>query len=323
MRIKVPIAVLDARESKKGLFWAFEILVFAALFFASTLAEAVILVPAQLVLLARDPAYLEAAEAKDLDALADASARAAGSDAYQVTALFATAVMILIVALFCKIAQKRGLAGLGFVKEGAWASYAKGALLGFAIFSAAMTICVMTGSVRLSAARPSASPLLLLLFAAGYMVQGMAEEVLCRGYFMVSLGRRYSMEAAVLVSAVAFGALHALNPGVAPMAIFNIILFGIFASLCFIRTENIWLAGALHSAWNFSQGNIYGIKVSGLSTDCSLFSAAMTEGKDLVHGGAFGLEGGLAVTIALAAGIAFLCLSKKGENGAVIERGTR
>lgn len=314
-RLKVPKAALEAGESQKGLHWAIEILVFVALFAVSALGETVALIPVQLVTLLRDPAYLKAAESGDLENLTEVTARMVGSDAYMIASLFATLVMIALVILFCRFAQKRKLSSLGFVKEGAGIEYLKGAALGFAMFSAAVLICALTGSVKLSFARGAFSLPMLFLFAAGYMAQGMAEETLCRGYFMVSLGRRYSMELAALISAVAFGALHALNPGVSSLAIFNIILFGIFASLCFIRTENIWLVGALHSFWNFSQGNIYGIKVSGLETDCSVFSSVMAEGGDLFHGGAFGLEGGLAVTIVLAAGIAFLCLYQKDKGG--------
>lgn len=317
MWIKVPKAVLEARESQKGLHWALEVLIFAALFLVCALGETVALIPAQLVILMRDPGYLDAAEAGDLESLTKITGQAVGSNAYMIASLFATAVMIILVILFCKLVQKRKPSSLGFVKEGAGVEYLRGAALGFAMFSGAVLICVLAGSVRLSAARGAFAPLPLVLFAAGYMVQGMAEEALCRGYFMVSLGRRYSMDMAVLINAVAFAALHALNPGISSLAILNIILYGIFASLCFIRTENIWLVGALHSVWNFAQGNIYGIKVSGLKTDCSVFSAVMTEGKDLFHGGAFGLEGGLAVTIVLVAGIAILCLYQK-DKGALL-----
>ena len=64
--------------------------------------------------------------------------------------------------------------------------------------------------------------------------------------------------------------------------------------------------GALHSVWNLVQGNVYGIKVSGMETSCTVFSASLTGGREIFHGGSFGLEGGLAVTIVLLAGIAVL-----------------
>ena len=127
---------------------------------------------------------------------------------------------------------------------------------------------------------------------------------------MVSFGRRYPMAAAVIANAVIFAALHLLNPGIAPLAIVNLILFGIFASCYFIRKGNIWGIGAFHSVWNLVQGNFYGIKVSGTTTSCTVFSSTAVGGREIINGGAFGLEGGLAVSLVLIAGILLLCFVK-------------
>lgn len=51
--------------------------------------------------------------------------------------------------------------------------------------------------------------------------------------------------------------------------------------------------------WNFAQGNIFGISVSGMDMMASVFSFAPTNEGELINGGTFGLEGGLAVTIVL------------------------
>ena len=62
------------------------------------------------------------------------------------------------------------------------------------------------------------------------------------------------------------------------------------------------MVGAIHSMWNFAQGNLFGIPVSGLVGSPSPLVTEMGEGKwqTLVNGGSFGLEGGLAVTAVLA-----------------------
>lgn len=46
--------------------------------------------------------------------------------------------------------------------------------------------------------------------------------------------------------------------------------------------------------------------MSGIVTECSVFASTSVEGRGLINGGAFGLEGGLAVTIVLLAGTLFL-----------------
>ena len=114
------------------------------------------------------------------------------------------------------------------------------------------------------------------------------------------------MWAAALANALLFAMLHLGNDGVSPLALINLTLFGIFASVYFIKSGNIWGIGAFHSIWNLAQGNFYGIRVSGIVTTCSVLASSRVEGRSLINGGSFGLEGGLAVTVVLLAGTAFL-----------------
>ena len=69
----------------------------------------------------------------------------------------------------------------------------------------------------------------------------------------------------------------------------NLTLFGVFASVYFIKRGNIWGIGAIHSIWNFAQGHFYGIKVSGMDSSCSLLNSVFVDGKDLINGGNFGI----------------------------------
>lgn len=316
--LKTPDAVRQAKEAQKGWHWALEILVFVLLFVVCTFGEILIILPFELVLFMGNQRYLSALESDDMEYLMEVTSEIITGDVAVLLSLFATSVMLVLVLLFCKLIQKRKMSSLGFIRQSCIKEYLKGILFGFLLFSAAVFICILTGSLELSYTPGSFAVSSFLLFLMGYMIQGMAEEVLCRGYFMVSLGRRYPMVAAVVLNATAFAALHLLNPGIAPLAIINLILFGIFASVCFIYTENLWLIGALHSVWNLLQGNVYGIKVSGMENTCSIFSSEMTKGREIFHGGDFGLEGGLAVTIVLMAGIVVLLvlINKKKDTAA-------
>lgn len=316
--LKTPDAVRQAKEAQKGWHWALEILVFVLLFVVCTFGEILIILPFELVLFMGNQRYLSALESDDMEYLMEVTSEIITGDVAVLLSLFATSVMLVLVLLFCKLIQKRKMSSLGFIRQSCIKEYLKGILFGFLLFSAAVFICILTGSLELSYTPGRFAVSSFLLFLMGYMIQGMAEEVLCRGYFMVSLGRRYPMVAAVVLNATAFAALHLLNPGIAPLAIINLILFGIFASVCFIYTENLWLIGALHSVWNLLQGNVYGIKVSGMENTCSIFSSEMTKGREIFHGGDFGLEGGLAVTIVLMAGIVVLLvlINKKKDTAA-------
>ena len=150
---------------------------------------------------------------------------------------------------------------------------------------------------------------LLIAFFAGYIVQGMAEEVLVRGYFMVSLANSLKMKNAAavsaLVSAVFFAAMHMQNPGMTLLPFVNIMLAGIFFAVYILRADNIWGACAAHSSWNFFQGHIIGSNVSGISTSVSVLVPEIN-GSSIITGGAFGLEGGLAVSAVMTAAI--LCM---------------
>ena len=320
LKLEKPQSVLDAAKSQKGLHIVLELLIFVAVFFVASVGEGILLIPGTLVMLFTDSAYLNAIMTQDFNAIMEASMQITSSNSYTIQMLFANAAMILVVLLFCKLIQKRKMNTLGFRRKGFLAEYISGAVVGFVIFSVAVLICVLTGSLKLEGFSSTFAIGTFLLFTAGYMIQGMAEEVLCRGYFVVSVGRRYSMLVAIIANSLFFAVLHLANSGIGVLAFVNLILFGVFASVYFIKRDNIWGIGALHSVWNLVQGNVYGIRVSGMQTSCTVFSSEMTEGKELINGGAFGLEGGLAVTIVLLAGIVILlCMKGKKPEAAQSE----
>ena len=51
---------------------------------------------------------------------------------------------------------------------------------------------------------------------------------------------------------------------------------------------------------------LFGIKVSGMSLDVTALRFVSKEGMELIHGGLFGLEGGIGITIVLLIGIGLL-----------------
>ena len=148
------------------------------------------------------------------------------------------------------------------------------------------------------------------------MIQGMAEEVMCRGFLLTSISRCHSVTTAVLVSSAVFSLLHILNPsGFLHLPLINIFLYGIFASMLFLRTESIWFCAGFHTAWNFTQGTILGIPASGLKLP-SIFTAVINDNLSVINGGDFGLEGGLGVTVILVFGCLILFLIGKTRNKA-------
>lgn len=308
------VPMQETAQTKKGLLWILELLVFVAVFLVASIAQGFATVPMQLVMLFSDKAYMAAVASGDVAKLTEASMeviqRLMESDGYMIGMLFSDIVMMLIVFLFCRFIQKRKLRTLGFIKKGMLKEYGLGMLLGFAFFSVCVLLGVLFGGLKIEGISPEFSIGIFVAYLLGYMVQGMTEEVLCRGYFLGSYARRYPVYAAVLANSLLFASLHLLNSGISVLAFINITLFGIFASIYFIRRGSIWGIGAFHSIWNLVQGNFYGIKVSGTPVGNTLFTTQAIAGKSLWNGGDFGMEGSLICTIMLTCGIIFLYTRK-------------
>lgn len=164
----------------------------------------------------------------------------------------------------------------------------------------AFIINYIFGSIFITIAPKEINWIFIILSLFAYMIQGFSEELLCRGYLMNTISSKKGPLAGILLNSLFFGALHLLNPGVTILSFANITLVGIFFSLIFYKTNNLWIVGAIHSIWNFFQGPIFGVQVSGLNIFSSVFKSIPIEGKELINGGSFGFEGGLAVTIVLA-----------------------
>lgn len=308
---KRPQFVEDAAAAKKGMNWFLEILLFIAVFIACNIFMGFIQAPATMMVAFNDQAYLSAVQSGDIAAVIEASMAIATTNTMFLIMLFSEILMITVVCLFCKFIQKRKMSTLGFVKKGMVKEYLIGAAAGFVIFSVAVLIGVITGALKIEGISPSFSASLFVLYLLGFMIQGMAEEVVCRGYFMVSFARKHSIWAAILANSLVFAVLHLANSGITVLSFVNLCLFGIFASVYFIRRGNLWGIGALHSIWNFVQGNFYGILVSGNPVGGALLTTTTVEGKDLFSGGSFGLEGSLSVSIVLIAGTLILYFWKK------------
>lgn len=225
--------------------------------------------------------------------------------------LYLTVIPIILYALYAKVIEKRKITSLGFVKKKMLPSYLLGLVLAVLLMGFAAGFGVITGAMTITKGEIGVGT--LILFITCWMIQGLSEEVMCRGFLMTSIARRYSVTLGVIINSIVFAVCHLGNPGVTGLAVINLFMFGVFMSLLFIRTENIWACAACHSAWNCIQGNVLGIAVSGMPVQTA-FTTTFNEKMPIINGGAFGLEGGLAVTIMLVIAITVLLISIKKRN---------
>lgn len=297
--LKKPRIVLEAAQAQQGQKLWLEILIFIAVYMVVSMAISPVMMIGLIAVMLVNPDMIQAVRAGEAKSIAMVMEQVISSETYIVIMLFSEIVMIVIVILFAKLLQKRSANTLGYVKKGMAKEYLAGMVFGFVLFSAAILICVLTGALKITGFSAHIPVMLITAYFLGYLIQGMAEEVLCRGYFMVSVARGHSMVTAILANSIAFAALHLANDCISVLAFINLILFGVFASVYFVKRGNIWGVAALHSVWNFVQGNFYGIQVSGMSLSSSVFKSELTSGAGFINGGTFGLEGGIAVTVCL------------------------
>ena len=97
---------------------------------------------------------------------------------------------------------------------------------------------------------------------------------------------------AIIANSLIFSIMHLGNDGFGVFPFINIFLMGVIFSLMFYVSDDIFFPAAAHTFWNFAQGNIYGINVSGISqSNISLIKPQLV-GNPFLTGGAFGVEGG-------------------------------
>jgi membrane protease YdiL (CAAX protease family) len=132
------------------------------------------------------------------------------------------------------------------------------------------------------------------LWAIAFVLVGLAEEFLLRGYsqFTLTTGMRF-WPAALLLS-VLFAALHLGNPGETKFGLFQIVLIGLFFCFTLWRTGTLWFAVGFHAAWDWAQSFFYGTPDSGLMAQGHLLHSSFA-GPDWLTGGTAGPEGSVLV----------------------------
>jgi membrane protease YdiL (CAAX protease family) len=140
----------------------------------------------------------------------------------------------------------------------------------------------------------------------GFAIQGPAEEILFRGYILENVRAEWGPRWAVAVSALGFALLHAQNPAFNPVALVNLVLFGVATALYKVRVDRgqLWGVFAIHTVWNWLQQVVFGLPNSGIAStpQDALFTVTPNQSlPDPIWGGGFGPEGTVAAGLVLLA----------------------
>jgi membrane protease YdiL (CAAX protease family) len=129
-----------------------------------------------------------------------------------------------------------------------------------------------------------------------FLMVGLAEEYLLRGYALYTLADGIGFWPATIVLAVLFGLGHAGNPGETRVGVLATVVFAIFASITLRVTGNLWLAVGAHAGWDWGQSFFYGVSDSGLVAQGHLLNPSF-HGPVWLTGGSVGPEGSIVTLI--------------------------
>lgn len=225
-------------------------------------------------------------------------------------------VLILTPILSWKVLFKNDLSliGLKVLNKKEVKNLILGLVMGIIAITLAFILILLSKSgVLVNSLLEPRFSLSLVLYLILFILVGFAEELLSRGYIIGAMEASNNNKwFAIMVSAVIFSLMHYGNNGFSFIPFLNIFLVGILFGVMYVKTKSIWLSTGFHITWNFFQGCIYGMPVSGITTP-KLYEMTFV-GNSILNGGTFGPEGGLIVTmviILMLVSLVFLIKNKK------------
>ncbi|MEP7130365.1 MAG: type II CAAX endopeptidase family protein [Sphingomicrobium sp.] len=183
---------------------------------------------------------------------------------------------------------------------------------GLVIFSIVVAIAAVIGVYRVTGEGDTSGLLSALIGPA--IFAAVSEEMLFRGVLFRWIEEFGGSWAALALTSALFGAAHLANPGATWVAAVGIAFeVGVMLGAAYMLTRSLWLPMGIHAAWNFTQGEIFDVPVSG--SDPHGLVTAQLNGPPLLTGSGFGLEASLiAIVVATAFGLCLLWLAiRKGE----------
>jgi hypothetical protein len=175
-----------------------------------------------------------------------------------------------------------------------------GAALGVGGVCAAATYAWVAGALGAGTPAPFKPGLLIwgtlvILFATA------VEEIYFRGWLQPVLSAQYGTAAGVLLSALAFAALHLVGSARSPLSLANLFLGGLLFGLLAARGGGIAGAVAAHLAWNWTEQIVLGLDPNpGVGSFGALFAFDLS-GPALWGGSDEGMNASIAMTMALTA----------------------
>ena len=131
-----------------------------------------------------------------------------------------------------------------------------------------------------------------LFWGLFFVVVGLFEEFIFRGYTLYTLADGIGFWPAAVFLSLCFGAVHMPNAGEDWAGIAGVVFVGLFWCFTLKRTGSLWFAVGMHAAFDFGETFLFSVPDSGLLLPGHL-SNAMVHGPKWATGGTAGPEGSL------------------------------
>ena len=222
--------------------------------------------------------------------------------------------------------EKRPFSAYGFSRQRSLRNFCAGLAWGVALLSLLIVLLRATGLLVFDARLLFGGSIVRygFIWLVGFLLVGVVEELLSRGYLQFTLTRGLSeiyrwlfptspantlgFWTAALILSFAFGFGHRSNPGESPLGLLSAGLAGFLFCLSLWRTGSLWWAIGFHASWDWAQSFLFGVADSGVMFNGHLF-ATHTVGKPYLSGGLTGPEGSLFLLPVMLAGVGVILLT--------------
>jgi membrane protease YdiL (CAAX protease family) len=137
-------------------------------------------------------------------------------------------------------------------------------------------------------------------WAAMFLLVGLFEEFLLRGYTQFTLARGIGFWPAALVLSGTFGLIHLRNGGEQWTGLLAAAFIGFFFCLTLRRMGSLWFAVGFHAAWDWGETFFYSVPDSGMVAPGHLLRSSL-HGAPWLSGGSVGPEGSVLCFVVIAA----------------------
>lgn len=143
-----------------------------------------------------------------------------------------------------------------------------------------------------------------VLWAFVFLLVGVFEEFLFRGYAQFTLTMGIGFWPTALLLSAGFGAIHLHNSGEDKVGALSVFVIGMFFCLTLWRTGNLWFAVGLHAAFDWGETFLFSVPDSGLVAPGHFLNSSL-HGPAWLTGGNVGPEGSVMsfVVVGIAAAI--------------------